>query len=79
MNQAFIPPAEPYACCDFFAGKCAISRAFRTRSYPACALDIALDERDETHHENENIIYVLCACIYIYIYYLFIDMENMVW
>lgn len=48
LIEAFTPPAQLFTCCDFFAGRCAISRAFKARGYPSCALDIILDERDES-------------------------------
>ena len=46
MARAFT--VEPkYDCGDMFAGKCAISKAFIRQGLKACALDIALDGRDD--------------------------------
>lgn len=56
MCEAFAPPQRPYKNCDFFAGKCAISKAFRANNHAACSLDIAIDERDESQ-QNMRLIY----------------------
>lgn len=47
MALAFEPPSSPYVNLDFFAGQCAISRAFKARGYTTCSLDIDIDPRDD--------------------------------
>lgn len=45
MEKAFIKAAE-YDVIDMFAGKCAVSRAFRAKGFSTAALDVELDDRD---------------------------------
>ena len=51
-TQAFeAPPQAPYHCIDMFAGKAAISKAFRMAGCNAVALDLSFHEdgRDEAY------------------------------
>lgn len=48
MERAFEKPTELYDAVDLFAGKCFISKAYRTANLKACALDFELDPRDES-------------------------------
>ena len=44
--QAFTFKGPPYACLGLFAGKMAVSKAYKQKLQRACALDIDLDDRD---------------------------------
>ena len=46
MSRAF-RMGNQYDCGDMFSGKCSISKAFIRQGLKACALDIALDGRDD--------------------------------
>lgn len=65
--EAFVPPATPFVCCDFFAGQCAISKAFTAKSYSSCALDIDIDPRDESCFSYSKRFGLTFFKLYIYI------------
>lgn len=48
VDEVFKLEKKPYDCVEIFAGKMAISKAFRGHEERAVALDIELDPRDET-------------------------------
>ena len=48
-----MPPEDKYDCLDLFAGKCAISKAYKRKGYTYAVLDFALDRRDEPCSKKE--------------------------
>lgn len=48
MMRTMEPVGTPFDVADLFAGKKAISKACMSKGYNACALDLELDERDES-------------------------------
>lgn len=53
LQRAFVPPEDKYDCLDLFAGKCAISKAYKRKGYTYAVLDFALDRRDEPCSKKE--------------------------
>lgn len=56
MQRAFAPSeGGEIMCADFFAGKCAISKAYVRKGYKAVAMDICLDPKDEPQLQKRYI------------------------
>ena len=60
--QVFVlnPIEERYSVVDMFAGKAAISRAFRAKGLHAATLDLAIDPRDELWLKCVYLFDVMC-------------------
>ncbi|CAK9007318.1 unnamed protein product [Durusdinium trenchii] len=60
IKKAFAPPVEKYHNIDYFAGKCAISKAFKAKGYGA--LDIILNPLDDINSPVGFIRHLYAAC-----------------
>lgn len=49
LHEAFEFHGEDFQCLDLFAGKRAVSKAYSRKKMKSCALDIAIDPRDDSY------------------------------
>ena len=59
LQRAFVAPAL-YDCCDFFAGRMAVSKAYVARGFRACALDMCIDPNDDTRSMEFDFCFHAC-------------------
>lgn len=67
MERAFAPPVGgPMQCSDFFAGECAISKAYVRKGYNAVAMDVCLDPKDDPQLQkrHDGISYLRCFLLF---------------
>lgn len=57
LEHAFIMHRS-FECADLFAGKCAVSKAYKRKGRKACVLDIELDPRDEPWCQRSVCVWV---------------------